>query len=629
MAILPASENGVARTAGERLSGSPLQRSLTELHERLSSLRTGEVATYIPELAKAAQDGFAIAIATVEGAVYEVGDVSTRFTIQSISKPFVYGLALDLQGAKAVLSKVGVEPSGEAFNAISLEAATGRPRNPMINAGAITCASLVASSDGIGGLERLEDTFEAYAGRRLELDEAVFRSEKETGHRNRAIGHLLRNAGIIESDVDEVLDLYFQQCSLSGTARDLAIMGATLANGGTNPLTGATAVHPMHVEPILSIMSTCGMYDAAGAWVHNVGLPAKSGVGGGIVAVLPGQLGIGVYSPRLDRFGNSVRGVAVCEELSRRFALHFLKPPVSLRSVVRTVSTLALTRSSHLRGPVQAECISKFGGAVSVYHLQGPLVLSTAEVALNRALADAAPGRTAIFDLRRLDGMGGAVPGMIAFFVDEATRMGMRVLIAGLEHRPAWRSRLERAVREAAAGMEVLFFDALDSALEWCEEQILLDAGLSDSAEMELPLESHPLLMGLDPVERETLRALCVRRTFSTSERLMSQGEHSDEVFLLAAGRVTVSINLPEGRRYRVATLRAGVAVGELALLDQEARSADVDADGPVVTYMFKARELKRPSADPAVRARLIERLAGELAARLRRANAEIAALAT
>src|SRR6185295_11545469 len=234
----------------------------------------------------------------------------------------------------AVLQKVGVEPTGDAFNSISLEPGTGRPRNPMINAGAIATAGL------IGGradkrINRLLETFGAYAGRPLTLDEAVFNSENETGHRNRAIGHMLRNFDILTSDPIPVVELYFKQCSISVTCRDLATMAATLANHGINPLTGKQALRGEYVESVLSVMETCGMYDFAGEWVYKVGMPAKSGVAGGVIAVLPGQLGIGVFSPRLDARGNSVRGIRVCEELSRRFDLHLLNRPGVGRSVIR------------------------------------------------------------------------------------------------------------------------------------------------------------------------------------------------------------------------------------------------------------------------------------------------------
>jgi glutaminase len=305
----------------------PLLEVLLELREQFLGLDEGDVATYIPELARAEPSDFAICLATVDGNVYVVGDSEREFTIQSISKPFAYGLALSDRGVDEVLAKVGVEPSGEAFNAISLEAGTGRPRNPMINAGAITTTSLISGSDNPERLSRLMDTLAAFAGRDLFVDETVFRSESETGHRNRAIGHLLRNAGILTENVDGVLETYFRQCSVRVTCRDLAVMGATLAASGQNPITGRVALSRENVERVLSVMSSCGMYDLAGSWIYRVGMPAKSGVSGGIMCVLPGQFGFGVYSPRLDVSGNSVRGVAVCEAISRRVRLHLLHPP--------------------------------------------------------------------------------------------------------------------------------------------------------------------------------------------------------------------------------------------------------------------------------------------------------------
>ncbi len=354
---------------------NPLQAVLLEMQRRLSSLGEGEVATYIPELAKANPEHFAISLATCDGHLYHAGDFSQPFTIQSISKPFVYGLALDDHGVAAVMDKVGVEPSGDAFNAISLEPDTGRPRNPMINAGAITSASLIMGSSPRERFARLSDLFEAFAGRRLAIDAAVFESERATGHRNRAIGHLLKNAGIVEGEVDEVLDLYFQQCSILATCDDLALMAATLANAGRNPLTGVQAIERDHVARVLTVMSTCGMYDFAGSWAYRVGIPAKSGVGGGIIAVLPGQFGIGVFSPRLDRFGNSVRGVAVCEELSHELGLHLLRPPADLGAVVRARYSLAEVASKRQRTVEEAAFLARAGAAVKVLELQGLLDL--------------------------------------------------------------------------------------------------------------------------------------------------------------------------------------------------------------------------------------------------------------
>ena len=237
---------------------SPVQVYLDRLHARYAGLGEGKVATYIPELGKADPAWFGICLATPDGRVYEVGDTRQQFTIQSISKPFTYGLALEDQGYDEVLKRIGVEPSGEAFNSISLTPA-GCPLNPMINAGAIATTSLIAGHSAEDRLERLLAVFSLYAGRPLSIDEAVYRSERDTGHRNRAIGHLLRNFEVLTDDPDLALDLYFKQCAIQVDCRDLSLIAATLANGGRNPLTDDRAVPHDLVESILSVMTTCGM----------------------------------------------------------------------------------------------------------------------------------------------------------------------------------------------------------------------------------------------------------------------------------------------------------------------------------------------------------------------------------
>ncbi|MET0317769.1 MAG: glutaminase A, partial [Rhodococcus fascians] len=311
---------------------SVVDRILQHVFDACRDDTSGSVADYIPELAAVAPDGFGIALATSDGYVYEVGDTSTLFTIQSISKPFTYGLALADRGEDAVAQKIDIEPSGEPFNEISLDPITERPRNPMINAGAITSASLIAGKSAADRFERIRQAYSRYAGRSLTFNESVYRSEARTGNRNRAIGYMLRSFDIITDDPDAAVDLYFRQCSIDVTAVDLAMMAATMANNGSNPRTKERALAPALVERVLSVMTTCGMYDGAGDWVARVGMPAKSGVGGGILAVLPGQMGIAVYSPRLDPHGNSVRGVAACRELSRKLELHFLHVTRAARS---------------------------------------------------------------------------------------------------------------------------------------------------------------------------------------------------------------------------------------------------------------------------------------------------------
>lgn len=307
-------------TARARLPGV-----LRELHESCQHLDDGRVASYIPELACADPDHFGIAVVFTDGESIDQGDVDVPFTIQSVSKPFVYGLALQDHGRDFLLSRVGVEPSGEAFNSIILDHVSKRPFNPMINSGAIVTTDLIRGRDYAERADRLTGMLSGCAGRPLSVDEAVLASERATGHRNRAIAHLMVSFGMLSDRLEETLELYFRQCSVLVTCRDLAVMGATLANWGVNPLSGERAVEQQYVKDILSIMLSCGMYDYSGEWAYRIGLPAKSGVGGGIVAVIPGQGAVATYSPRLDDKGNSVRGIKVLEAVAERFGLHYLE----------------------------------------------------------------------------------------------------------------------------------------------------------------------------------------------------------------------------------------------------------------------------------------------------------------
>ena len=299
-----------------------LQRLIDEAYQKHRCDNRGEVAGYIPELRNANPDDFGICLATAGGQIFEAGLCDRPFTIQSISKAFTFGLALNEFGPERVHRHVGVEPSGDAFNAIELHRGTNRPFNPMINTGAITVTALLHSQYNERTFEHVLDTFSEIAGRRLSFDQDVYESERRTGHRNRAIAHLLLNFGVVHDEAEAALDVYFKQCAILVTCRDLAMMGATLANMGRNPLTGRTAFGVRYVKDILSIMFTCGMYDYSGQWAYSVGMPAKSGVGGGVMAVVNRQLGIGTYSPRLDQFGNSVRGTEVCVDLASRLGLH-------------------------------------------------------------------------------------------------------------------------------------------------------------------------------------------------------------------------------------------------------------------------------------------------------------------
>jgi glutaminase len=229
---------------------------------------------------------------------------------------------LEIYGLDKVLKHVGIEPSGDAFNSIMLEENTNRPFNPMVNAGAITVTAMLYEHYGNEAFDIMLKHFGDAAGRELKFDEEVYKSESKTGHRNRAIAHLLLNFGMVHENIEPALDLYFKQCAILVNTLDLAMMAATIANVGENPVTSKEVFGMYSVRNIMSIMFTCGMYDFSGEWAYKVGIPAKSGVSGGLMAVVNRQMGIATYSPRLDKYGNSVRGVNACIELSSELGLH-------------------------------------------------------------------------------------------------------------------------------------------------------------------------------------------------------------------------------------------------------------------------------------------------------------------
>ena len=281
----------------------------------------GKVADYIPELSKADPNALGLCIFTNDGQSVYCGDVETRFTIQSICKVISLATALQVVGFDKVFSKVLMEPSGDAFNSIiKLDTADDRPYNPMINSGAIEVVSLLAprfTFDQLLSYARL-----LCMDNEITLDEAVYHSEESTGDRNRAIGYLLKSKGVLEGDVPKCLDLYFRLCSLSVNAKSLAGLGLTLANGGIDPNNGIRLLDERVVRVIKTLMFTCGMYDGSGEFAVRTGIPAKSGVGGGIMGCVENRMGIGVFGPALDEKGNSIGGIMALEHLSRALHLH-------------------------------------------------------------------------------------------------------------------------------------------------------------------------------------------------------------------------------------------------------------------------------------------------------------------
>jgi glutaminase len=301
---------------------SQIEQIVQQIHQKYKNFDEGDVATYIPELAKANPDHFGICLVTVDGCMVCAGDWDHEFTIQSICKPFAFHMALEEIGRDDTLKRVGVEPSGEAFNSIELDPRTMRPFNPMINAGAIAISSLIKKYPPGSGIQQFVNRMQMAAGRKLRIDPEVLASETLTGNRNRAIAYLMLNCGIIDGDVDEILHQYFSQCSLLVNCQDLAMMAATVANMGTNPVSGERVFDFQYIKDVLTVMFTCGLYDHAGEWAYRVGMPAKSGVSGGILGIVNRQLGIAVYSPKVDAKGNSVRGILACKDLANELGLH-------------------------------------------------------------------------------------------------------------------------------------------------------------------------------------------------------------------------------------------------------------------------------------------------------------------
>lgn len=341
VSAISAATGTVAKTAPAALSDA----LLAELHQRYKDNSDGEVATSLAELAGADPCLFGISAVTVDGAVHACGDSDQTFTIQSIAKPFVFGLALEDYGADALADYIGVEPTGDSFNSVlQPERVSQRRFNPMVNAGALVATGLISGADADARFARLRASLRGYLGHDVALDEAALASRQQGDHVNYALAHLLRSQGLLGVDVDAVIDLYARQCSLKVDCRDLALMAATLANGGVNPLSGKRAVSPEYVKHILAVMYACGMYEFSGQWAYRVGLPAKGSMSGAILMVVPGQMGVAVFSPPVDKQNKSVRGVMTCEDLSHRLGLHTFRRPAS-KSAWTDDSSAALTHA--------------------------------------------------------------------------------------------------------------------------------------------------------------------------------------------------------------------------------------------------------------------------------------------
>jgi glutaminase len=302
-----------------------VQALVGEAYERYRSHAEGDVSRLYPVLAEVPPDLFGICVVGTTGAVYAVGDAEREFAIMSVSKPFVFALVCERLGPDEMRRRIGVNGTGLPFDSLAAveRSADGRT-NPMVNAGAIATTSLVPGATHAERWTFLHDRLSRFAGRRLALDDAVFASASATNARNQGLARLLESFDRLSCDPAEAVDLYTRHCSLRVTARDLAVMGATLADGGVNPITGERVIDAAICHHTLAVMITAGLYETSGDWLYDVGLPAKSGIGGGIVTVSPGKGGMGTFAPRLDAAGNSVRGQLTAKFLSERLGMDLL-----------------------------------------------------------------------------------------------------------------------------------------------------------------------------------------------------------------------------------------------------------------------------------------------------------------
>jgi glutaminase len=317
-------ENTVYST-GTRPPAEEITRLVQEAHERFSSTTQGEVSTIYPALARVPGELFGICVADVDGRLFSVGDSESRFAIMSVSKPFIFALVCDQIGATSARERIGANATGLPFNSVAgIERASEGRTNPMVNAGAIATTSLMQGVEAVEKWRLIQEGLSRFAGHALTLNEEVYESASGTNFRNRSIAWFLQSVGRLYCDPVDAADLYTKQCSIDVSARDLAVMGATLANGGFNPVTKEQVVSPEACRSALAVMLTAGLYETSGDWLWDIGLPGKSGISGGIVTVSPGKGGLGTFAPPLDEAGNSVKGQLVAQFLSQRLGLDLL-----------------------------------------------------------------------------------------------------------------------------------------------------------------------------------------------------------------------------------------------------------------------------------------------------------------
>lgn len=579
---------------------SPLHRYLSEMLENLRPMTSGtvnpvtEVATS-PDINKVG-----LTITTVNGHQYSSGDTDHKFAIQSIAKVFAYGLALDDLGPTEVGKKVDVEPSGDPFNEISLQQNTGRPANPMINAGAIATVGLIKGKGGTDRITRISRHMKLAAEGSpgdLDINRTVYHAENIGGHRNRALAWLLRSFEIIDSDPEPVVQDYFLECSTDITTENLSMMAATLANKGVNPVTGREVFSEETTRQVLAVMMTCGMYDAAGNWMIDIGLPAKSGVDGGIMVVVPGQLGIGVYSAPLDNHGNSVRGAAAIRRVTRDLGLHYADAAPLGGSTLRAHYSLADASLGVVRSTELSRITSQFGDRCQILEVSGDLGFAETETMARTIVEMEEDVSMVIIDFQGVDDYGRAAILMLASLTSSWRDNGKDIifidwgesLVESLLEYTSVRDDLylpdpREKAKAASAGQidlpwdaesieaeitgEFRLFDNRSAALEWAElrlaQRYAREILQTDDSPREP--ETAPVFEFLDDRDVNELSGYMELRSYTADTVIRRVGQPFGGLYFVRSGRVELAAEGQGDARYRHVYLSPGTTFGEFAL---------------------------------------------------------------
>jgi glutaminase len=505
-----------------------------------------------------------------------------EFSIQSISKVFVYALALMDAGFDAVDSKIDVEPSGSAYNDISSESGSGRPKNPLINIGAIAAVSLVRPDEGQTVFDRVLETMSACAGRELSLDQGVYEQDLAEGAHNRGLAWFLSSWGIIDGDPGDAFDDYTRQCAVSVTAADLSVMASTLANLGVNPVTGRRVFTEDVVERVLSVMTTCGMYDDSGDWVATVGLPAKSGVGGGIISVLPGQLGIATFSPPLDEHGNSASGIIVHEEMSADLGLHFVRAATVGRSSVRAHATIDVVHST-VRRPMEADLVlAEHGDHAHLVELVGDIQFAGFE-AVSRLIGELDDPLCVVLDLTKVDNLATSTFDSLHRLAAAMDDAGIDLSIIDPDH----------LLEEHLEDLGIESFRLRYAALAWAENLVLRHFG-DESCFYSPEYANAPMLDELQPEDRRVVVDRLVQQRYREGETVRAIGDRFDGIRFMRSGEV---------RTYSadgslLAVLRAGTTFGEFAMNPDGGQPFDMIVTRDTTLDFLPAEEIDRLMVD-------------------------------